>query len=95
MHQHTTYNAFFAVLAASFVLATPVTKRYAVQPFVVNLSQNVPHMLQLINDTKLPDKPEYPGVGSSFGIDLDVLKCLQSEWLSEFDWQKEQDSINE
>ncbi|KAL8746067.1 MAG: hypothetical protein Q9184_007794 [Pyrenodesmia sp. 2 TL-2023] len=51
-------------------------------------------MVELINDTKLPEKPQYPNIGASEGIDLDVLKGLREEWLNEFDWEKEQTYLN-
>ena len=51
-------------------------------------------MLDIINNTRLPDQPVYPGLGSSMGIDLDVLKSLKDEWLHEFDWNKEQREMN-
>jgi hypothetical protein len=93
---HRPFSSFFVgLLALGIAGASPVEKRHVVQPYTVDLSGNVARMLQLIRDTKLPDKPEYPGVGSSFGIDLDVLKGLQTQWLNNFDWQKEQNSINE
>ncbi|KAH7413866.1 Alpha/Beta hydrolase protein [Phaeosphaeria sp. MPI-PUGE-AT-0046c] len=63
-------------------------------PFEVDLSNEVPRMLDLIDNTRLPEKPEYPGVGNSYGIDLDVLKSLQKEWLYEYSWQKDQSYIN-
>lgn len=65
-----------------------------VHPFEVDLLKNVPRMLSLIRDTRLPEKPEYAGVGGSFGIDLDVLKSLQNEWIHEYDWQKDQSYMN-
>ncbi|KAK0648103.1 Alpha/Beta hydrolase protein [Cercophora newfieldiana] len=65
-----------------------------VKPFKVDLSKEVPRMLKLVRDTRLPDKPEYPGLGSSLGIDLDVLKGLKDKWLRGFDWKKEEDAIN-
>jgi hypothetical protein len=95
MHHNTFFYAFVAFVAASLGIATPVEKPPSVvKPFKVNLSSEVPRMLKLIQDNKLPDKPEYPGVGSSFGIDLDVLKELKKLWLDDFDWKKEQDAIN-
>ncbi|KAM0426136.1 hypothetical protein ACHAPT_008768 [Fusarium lateritium] len=51
-------------------------------------------MIDLVRNSRLPEKPEYPGVGSSMGIDLDVLKSLRKQWLSNFDWEKEQDKLN-
>ncbi|KAL8903856.1 MAG: hypothetical protein Q9207_003654 [Kuettlingeria erythrocarpa] len=51
-------------------------------------------MLELVNDTQLPEKPQYPNIGASEGIDLDVLKSLREQWLNEFDWEKEQTYLN-
>ena len=86
--------ALATLVAAGLGIATPVEKPFIVKPFKVNLSNGVPRMLNLIRDSKLPDKSEYPSVGSSFGIDLDVLKGLKKQWLDDFDWQKEQDAIS-
>jgi hypothetical protein len=65
-----------------------------VSPFKVDLGGDVPRMLNLIESTKLPEKPEYPGVGSSFGVDLGVLKHLQDGWLHGYSWQDDEDYIN-
>jgi len=62
--------------------------------FKIDLSQHVPRMLSLINQTQLPDAEEYPGVGESLGIDLGVLKSLQAEWTTSFDWDTEQAALN-
>lgn len=97
MHHNTfsyTFVALVAFVAAGLGAATPVEKPSVVKPFKVNLSSEVPRMLKLVKESKLPDKPEYPGVGSSFGIDLDVLKDLKKQWLEDFNWEKEQDAIN-
>lgn len=52
-------------------------------------------MLTFADNTRLPDKPEYPGLADTAGIGLDTLKSLKQEWLTDFDWIKEQESINE
>ncbi|PVH93144.1 alpha/beta-hydrolase [Periconia macrospinosa] len=65
-----------------------------IHPFIVDLSAGVPRMRELVQNTRLPKDPEYPYLASSAGIDLDVLKFLRAEWLSKFDWQKEQDEMN-
>ncbi len=51
-------------------------------------------MLDLVNQTMLPDEEEYAGVGSSAGIALDTLKQLQAEWTTTFDWNQEQATLN-
>ncbi|KAM3448620.1 hypothetical protein MY3296_007653 [Beauveria thailandica] len=63
-------------------------------PFHIDLSAGVPRMLELIQASRLPDQPQYPGVGSTKGIDLDVLKSLRSQWLTSFDWNKEEAYLN-
>ncbi|KAF7905069.1 uncharacterized protein EAF01_005590 [Botrytis porri] len=51
-------------------------------------------MLQLVSQTHLPAFEEYPGLGDSLGIDLQVLKSLQAEWTTTFDWDAEQADLN-
>lgn len=51
-------------------------------------------MLELAKQTTLPDNEEYDGLGASLGIDLKVLKELQADWTTTFDWSAEQDSLN-
>lgn len=81
-----------SALVASPALASD---SYDLRPFHVNLSENVPHMLDLIRQTHLPGAPEYPDIGASAGIGLDVLKSLQEQWLNGFNWDKEQASMNQ
>jgi hypothetical protein len=52
---------------------------FNLRPFLINVSSEVPHMLRLIEETRLLDAPEYPGVGTSTGISLDTLKSLRSQ----------------
>ncbi|KAF2092405.1 alpha/beta-hydrolase [Rhizodiscina lignyota] len=70
------------------------SKGFNLRPFKVELSSGLPRMFDLVKNTELPAHEEYPGVGSSFGIGLDVLKSLKKEWLTNFDWQKAQASMN-
>jgi len=82
-----------AFVSARLGNATPV-ENPSVNPFKIDLSSEVPRMLKLVKESRLPDKPEYPGLGSSFGIDLDVLKDLKRKWVDDFDWNKEQEKLN-
>lgn len=88
----------FAILA--FCLAAVVygfpngSKKYRLRPFHINLSKDVPRMLEKVRRTQMPNGAEYADIGSSAGIDLDVLKELRTEWLTKFDWEKEQASLN-
>ena len=74
--------------------AHSIASQYAVSPFQVDLAADVPRMLDLVRNTRLPDKPEYEGLGDSFGMDLIVLKSLRDEWLYSYDWNKDQAYIN-
>ncbi|KAM0417085.1 hypothetical protein ACHAPT_012923 [Fusarium lateritium] len=71
-----------------------VTNTSPVKPFKVDLSKNVPRMLDLVRNTKLPDTPAYSGLGASAGIDPNVLKQLQREWIEDFDWKREEEDMN-
>ncbi|KAK5738319.1 hypothetical protein LTR17_006038 [Elasticomyces elasticus] len=67
---------------------------HAIKPFRIDLSAGVPHMYDLLRRSHLPAKEEYPGIGSTAGIDLSVLKSLKKEWLEDFDWQHEEKELN-
>jgi hypothetical protein len=82
------------VLASHQAIDVITNQRPDIQPFKVDLTKDVPRLLELVNQTQLPEHEEYPGVGASFGIDLSVLKGLQQEWSTSFDWEKEEASIN-
>ena len=91
-------SLLFAI-QSPFVLANaPVENapgpRPSVHSFNIDLSDGVPHMRHLVRTTFLPRWPEFPGIGDSAGIGLDVLKSLRLEWLQNFDWQKEEDEMN-
>ncbi|ETS76581.1 hypothetical protein PFICI_11968 [Pestalotiopsis fici W106-1] len=64
----------------------------SVTNFTINL--NASRMLQLISLTELPAQEEYPGLGASLGIDLNVLKSLQHQWTTNFSWPAEQAALN-
>lgn len=72
-----------------------VNSTFEVYPFHIDLSSGIPRMLDQIQGTHLPEQSPYFGVGTSLGIGLDDLKTLRTEWITNFDWEKEQDSMNE
>ena len=80
--------------------ALPTAKQQArsgafdLQPFQFNVSDRLPRLYELLRETKLPDNPQYPGVGATRGIDLDVLKSLREQWLTEYNWEQEQEYLN-
>lgn len=83
-----------SLICLEAIAATLSNQSFDLRPFTINLSRGVPRMLNLINDTQLPERPQYPGIGSSEGIDLEVLKTLRETWLNKFDWEKEQEYLN-
>ncbi|KAI0013888.1 Alpha/Beta hydrolase protein [Xylariaceae sp. FL0662B] len=86
------YSNFPAWLLLSMGVA--VADNYDLRPFKVDVAGRVPHMLDLINRTNLPEHDVFPGDNSSFGMSLDVLRSLKNQWTEDFDWQTEQDAIN-
>lgn len=82
------------LLSKAAAANTPVAK-----PFTVNLSSRVPHMLDLIQRTVSP-AAELPAANANLnmslttGIPLSTLKSLQNEWVTSFNWTKEQEQIN-
>lgn len=67
---------------------------YHLQPFHIDLSSRVPRMLDHIKDTKLPAQPVYTNTGTSAGISLSLLESFRTEWLTSFDWDREQADMN-
>ncbi|KAF2966308.1 hypothetical protein GQX73_g7264 [Xylaria multiplex] len=67
---------------------------HSLEPFKVDLSDKVSHMKDLIEKTNLPENEVNTGVGTSLGITLNALKSLKDQWLTSFDWETEEVSIN-
>ncbi|KAI0437054.1 Alpha/Beta hydrolase protein [Xylaria telfairii] len=82
----------FSTLAIVGFANSPVAMA-SPKKFEVDLDPS--RMLQLVRQTQLPGKEEYPGLGGSLGIDLSVLKSLQQKWTSSFNWATEQAALNE
>lgn len=80
-------------IGALLFLATTAMS-YSVRPFSIDLSKNVPRMLSLVENARLPTKPEYPGA-SNVGIELNYLKSLKDLWVGSWSWEKAQSEFNE
>ncbi|TEY28353.1 hypothetical protein BOTCAL_1035g00010 [Botryotinia calthae] len=83
------------LLQSIYVLLGLLTSHRAlaeIKNFTINLEPC--RMLQLVDQTHLPAFEEYPGLGDSLGIDLNVLKSMQTEWTTTFDWAAEQADLN-
>lgn len=94
MRLNTLHSLAVAVAGASALPNGHSQGNYNLKPFQLNLESQVPRMLELIKNTQLPAAPEYPGLTSDAGIPLSTLKSLRTEWLTQFDWGKEQAAIN-
>ncbi|KAG9073870.1 hypothetical protein FRC06_011097, partial [Ceratobasidium sp. 370] len=73
-------------------LVPVLSRAYEVKPFKIDLSARVPHMKDMIKRTELPETSVLGGAGA--GINLSWLKNRQTEWLENFEWQKEEDHLN-
>lgn len=51
-------------------------------------------MLDQIKGTSLPAEAVYINTGTSAGISLSLLESFRTEWLSSFDWNREQEEMN-
>ncbi|KAJ5658458.1 alpha/beta-hydrolase [Penicillium longicatenatum] len=80
-----------AMMIISFVTAK---EDLELRPFKIDLSDRVPRMVRQIREARLPEAPVYTDTGTSAGITLSDLKSLQQQWLTSFDWNKEQISLN-
>ncbi|KAJ6573917.1 Alpha/Beta hydrolase protein [Mycena vulgaris] len=65
-----------------------------VHPFRIDLGKGIPHLEALVKNTHLPEKALYPAAGIEFGVELDFLRDLQSQWVGEYDWAKEEAELN-
>ncbi|KAJ7293905.1 Alpha/Beta hydrolase protein [Mycena rebaudengoi] len=89
---------FLLLTLLATALAVPLLNnntQFHVQPFQINLSKEIPHLQALVKNTRLPRKELYPGAGINFGIQLEFLRDLRTEWLDEFDWVKEEAELNQ
>jgi hypothetical protein len=87
------------VLALGLLSEATGTGTSSVTPLQINLSERVPHMLDLVQRTYLP-AAELPAAKDSYnttlssGVPLSTLNSFQEEWIISFNWENEQESIN-
>ncbi|KAJ7467184.1 Alpha/Beta hydrolase protein [Mycena latifolia] len=75
--------------------ASAPTHLFDLKPFRIDLSSRIPHLKDLVRNTRLPAKALYPNAGADKGIELDVLRELQTEWVESFDWEGQQAELNQ
>ncbi|KAJ6594447.1 Alpha/Beta hydrolase protein [Mycena capillaripes] len=90
------YLVVVATAFTAFVAADNVSNNFNVKPFKIDLTAKIPRLKSLVNNTHLPAKALYPDDGSGEkGIELDVLRKLQTEWVTTFDWEAQQAELNQ
>ncbi|KAG5746814.1 hypothetical protein H9Q70_010488 [Fusarium xylarioides] len=67
---------------------------FNLKPFTVDLSDGVPHMIDLAQRTKLPANGDYFYFDPNAGIRLAMLQSLRKELIENFDWDAEQQKLN-
>ncbi|KAF8213741.1 Alpha/Beta hydrolase protein [Mycena galopus ATCC 62051] len=87
-------SAFFLALVTT-ALGNHLTERTAVHPFKIDLAAGLPHLQTLVNNTNLPAETLYPGAGLEFGMELDLLHNLKTQWMEGFDWATQEAELNE
>lgn len=92
----TTYTVVLALAAVSD--STPLDCKL-IRPTEIDLSAKVPHMLDMIRQTRLPAfdlsaARESQNMTESFGVGLNTLNRLKDQWLNDFDWEVEQATLN-
>ncbi|KAJ7451175.1 Alpha/Beta hydrolase protein [Mycena latifolia] len=83
------------VLTFAFSATSAEPAKFNVQPFWIDLAQKLSHFKALVQSTRLPNETLYSGAGIGFGIELGFLRDLQTEWLDDFDWAKQEATLNE
>lgn len=85
----------YLLAGASIVLGNGLVHNgFTPKKFTVNLSAGVPRMIDLVRETRLPSNSEFSGFGNSSGIALDVLESLRTQWLEDFNWDREEAALN-
>lgn len=65
---------------------------FNLKPFTVDLSDRVPHMIDLSQRTELPTNGDY--LDPNAGIRLETLTSLRKELIEDLDWDTEQQKLN-
>ncbi|KAJ7301974.1 Alpha/Beta hydrolase protein [Mycena albidolilacea] len=82
------------LVVTPFTIASDAQKNFDLKPFKIDLTGEIPRLRSLVNNTRLPDKALDPDAGQEKGIELDILRELQSDWLKNFDWKVQQTELN-
>ncbi|KAF5606686.1 epoxide hydrolase [Fusarium subglutinans] len=83
-------SSFFLV-AASPLSRDGKDGSFHLKPFTVDLSDGVPHMIDLAKRTKLPTNGDY--FDPNAGIGLETLQSLRKQLIEDFNWDAEQQKL--
>lgn len=86
---------FVLFAATSLTTTLALNNTFNVKPFTIDLSGGIERLNLLVNNTRLPAAPLYPGAGITKGVELDFLSGLRTEWLESFDWETQQAQLNQ
>ncbi|KAJ6550205.1 Alpha/Beta hydrolase protein [Mycena capillaripes] len=84
-----------AIFTTALADARTANQSFNVQPFKIDLSSKVPHLMDLAGKTRIPTHALYPNAGLYKGIEVDYLRELQTEWINTFDWDAQQAELNQ
>ncbi|KAF8213783.1 Alpha/Beta hydrolase protein [Mycena galopus ATCC 62051] len=89
------FLTFVTTALGTHLAERTTSSRSTVQPFKINLDAGLPHLQTLANNTNLPSEALYPGAGLDFGIQLDLLREWQAQWVDGgFDWAMQEAELN-
>ncbi|KAJ7356781.1 Alpha/Beta hydrolase protein [Mycena albidolilacea] len=71
------------------------TATAAVHPFRIDLAKGLPHLESLVKNTNLPSEPLYPDAGEDFGVQLNFLRDLKTQWVEGYNWTEEEAELNQ
>jgi hypothetical protein len=87
--------ACLIAIAATASAEEAANHKFNVKPFKIDLSGEIPRLKSLVKNTRLPSAALYPDAGQEKGVELDFLRELQTEWLTNYDWEAQQAKLNQ
>jgi hypothetical protein len=84
-----------AIAATASAEEAVADHKFNVKPFKIDLSGEIPRLKSLVKNTRLPSAALYPDAGQEKGVELDFLRELQTEWLTDYDWEAQQAKLNQ
>ncbi|KAF7322072.1 Alpha beta-hydrolase [Mycena kentingensis (nom. inval.)] len=83
-----------ALLFVPSILAAASHASAQPKPFKINLSTQFKRLKRQVADARLPDAELYPGNGQKKGVPLESLRAWKQQWVTGYDWDKEQEKLN-